>query len=77
MNYLHLNKNDFDGLTRERIIVLEGEHYRLALLLRETLDPDTASQLVTQQNDIERRIALHLERPEVEAAELEGTAERK
>lgn len=77
MNYLHLSKNDFDGLTRERVTVLEGEHYRLALLLRETLDPDTAAQLVTQQNDIERRIALHLERTEVEAAELEGTAERK
>ena len=76
LNYTHLTTNDFEGLRRERITTLEGEHYRLALLLREALSPDVASQLVTQQADIERRIKLHTPELEVLAAELEGTAER-
>jgi hypothetical protein len=76
LNYTHLTPNDFEGLRRERITTLEGEHYRLALLLREALSPDVASQLVTQQADIERRIKLHIPESEVQAAELEGTAER-
>jgi hypothetical protein len=71
MDYTHLTPNDFEGLRRERITTLEGEHYRLALLLREALSPDVASQLVTQQADIERRIKLHAPELEVRAAEVE------
>lgn len=69
MNYTHLTQNDFEGLRRERITTLEGEHYRLSLLLLETTDPGSAAHLVAQQADIERRIKLHTPELEVLAAE--------
>lgn len=60
MEYTQLTPSDFAGLERERITSLEGEHYRLTLLLRETDENSgLATQLLAQQADIERRIALH------------------
>lgn len=60
MEYAHLTPNDFAGLERERVTTLEGEHYRLTLLLRETDgNSGLAAQLTAQQADIERRITLH------------------
>lgn len=69
MDYTHLTPNDFVGLRRERITALEGEHYRLMLLLHEVEDltSPVAQQLGAQSLDIERRIALHIEQLERES----------
>jgi hypothetical protein len=59
MNYRHLTEADQAALTRDRILSLEGDHYRLSLVLAETTDPDRAAQLVGQQALLEAAIAVH------------------
>jgi hypothetical protein len=60
MEYTRLTPKDLAELRAERVTVLEGEHYRLSLLLAESQEsPDSIMQLVAQMAEIERRIDLH------------------
>jgi hypothetical protein len=59
MNYTHLTEKDFAGLRAERITVLEGEHYRATLRLRECTGVAELEAIGAQLEEIERRIAVH------------------
>jgi hypothetical protein len=68
MEYTKLTPKDLAELRAERVTVLEGEHYRLSLLLAESQeDPDSMIQLLAQMAEIERRIRLYT--PESEMGE--------
>jgi hypothetical protein len=66
MEYTMLTEQDFAALRRERLATLEGEHYRLSLLLAETTSADAAGEILARQAEYERRIALHGNKPVTE-----------
>lgn len=59
MNYHELAPGDYANLRRQRLLALEADHYKLALLIEESNDDDEIAQLHTRQGEIERRIAAH------------------
>ena len=75
MEYTMLTEQDFGALRRERLATLEGEHYRLSLLLLETTSADAAGEILARQAEYERRITLHHAAPPTgeSAAESETT----
>lgn len=62
MNYIQLTSKDFDGLRAERITVLEGEHFRVALRREEATEVAEFEALSAQMAELERRIDLHRDR---------------
>jgi hypothetical protein len=73
MNYRHLTEADQAALTRDRILSLEGDHYRLSLILAETTDPDRTAQLMGQRALLEAAIAVHAAEEAPVAADKEPT----
>jgi hypothetical protein len=59
MDYRYLTDADRESLRRSRILQLEGDHYRLELVIAETSDPDRRAQLIDQQVAIKAAIAAH------------------
>lgn len=61
MEYKNLTGRDIEMLRAERITVLEGEHFRLALRRQEAAEVAEFDQFSAQMADLERRIELHRE----------------
>ena len=59
MDYVQLTDKDFAGLRAERITVLEGEHFRLALRREEAMEVAEFEAISAQMAELHRRIALH------------------
>jgi hypothetical protein len=59
MEYRNLTGRDVDALRAERITVLEGEHFRLALRREEVVEAAEFEAISSQMTELERRIALH------------------
>lgn len=58
MKYTELSETQQVVLERDRILQLEGEHYRIELLLREAPAEELAG-LIAKQGELARRIELH------------------
>jgi hypothetical protein len=81
MEYVELNEADRTTLDRQRVLQLEGDHYRLEILIREETSEEKVAQLLEQQAEIERRVwvlrgVLLTMSPTEETVTMEGTAER-
>lgn len=63
MDYCELTTDDFTKLRRERVISLEAAHYRLQLLISEAVDGGEVANLLAQQADYERRLAVYHGQP--------------
>lgn len=77
MEYENLTGKDINALRAERITLLEGEHFRLALRREEAVEVAEFEALSAQMAELERRIALHREHgipasPPVEGAVAVG-----
>lgn len=59
MQYKNLTGRDIDALRAERITVLEGEHFRLALQREEAVEVAEFDRFSAQMTELERRIELH------------------
>jgi hypothetical protein len=59
MEYKNLTGRDLTALRAERITVLEGEHFRLALRRQEAAEVAEFDQFSAQMAELERRIELH------------------
>lgn len=51
-----------DRLRRERVLALEGDHFRTTLLLEEETDPAERDKLTKELIDYRRRIETHISR---------------
>ena len=59
MEYKNLTGRDIDALRAERVTVLEGEHFRLALRREEVTEVNEFEAFSAQMAELERRIELH------------------
>jgi hypothetical protein len=59
MEYKNLTGRDLTALRAERITVLEGEHFRLALRREEATEVNDFEAFSAQMAELERRIELH------------------
>jgi hypothetical protein len=59
MEYENLTGKDINALRAERITLLEGEHFRLALRREEAVEVAEFEALSAQMVELERRIGLH------------------
>lgn len=59
--YHELSEQQRVTLTRERVLELEGQHYRNALRRTECIDIGEHEQLAREQTELERRIAVHVD----------------
>lgn len=64
MTYHELSEQQRVMLTRERVLELEGQHYRNALRRAECVDITEHERLVAEQHELERRIGVHLAPPD-------------
>jgi hypothetical protein len=82
MDYTQLTEKDLVALRQERVTQLEGEHFRLSLLIDEAAGEEELTQLGARQQEVARRLDLHLaqgrqdERKDQSPDQVEGTAER-
>lgn len=60
MQYRLLTTEQLLSLTKQRVAQLEADHYTNALILREVTSPEEAAPIMERQEEIERRITIHL-----------------
>jgi hypothetical protein len=59
LHYELLGEKQAEHLRRQRLLDLEGDHYRFLLDLEELPDEVDPSPILARVADVERRIALH------------------
>lgn len=74
--YVELHETHRDQLKRERVLALEGDHFRTVLELDETADEKGRAVLIARLSDLERRIDVHV-RPQATEPEDEPVLEAK
>lgn len=70
--YMILTGEDRANLTKERVLWLEAEHFRLGLELGEAVDPEAALKLRNRIRDLDRRLTCYRV---IEQAEAEGVGQ--